>query len=89
MKAAILRISGKVQGVFFRASTQEVALRLEVNGLVRNERDGSVYIEAEGSEEKMNQFIAWCRHGPTRAQVVTFVMQETSPKNYVGFKVDR
>lgn len=89
MKAAILRISGKVQGVFFRASTQEVALRLEVNGLVRNEPDGSVYIEAEGSEEKMNQFIAWCRHGPTRAQVVTFVMQETSPKNYVGFKVDR
>lgn len=64
-------------------------MRLEVNGLVRNEPDGSVYIEAEGSEEKMNQFIAWCRHGPTRAQVVTFVMEEASPKNYVGFKIDR
>jgi len=88
MNAVVIRVSGKVQGVFFRASTQETAQRLGVSGIVRNEPDGSVYVEAEGDESSLNQFIAWCRHGPPRAKVVTFVMNEMNPKGYVGFKIN-
>lgn len=89
MKAYVIRVSGKVQGVFFRASAQETARRLGVSGIVRNEPDGSVYIEAEGDASVLNQFIAWCRHGPARAEVLTFVMNEMNPKGYVGFKISR
>ena len=89
MKSVVIRVSGKVQGVFFRASTQEAAQRLGIHGLVRNEPDGSVYIEAEGDEASLHPFIAWCKHGPPQAQVVTFVMNEMEPKGYVGFKISR
>lgn len=89
MKAVVIRVSGRVQGVFFRASTQETAQRLGVNGIVRNEPDGSVYIEAEGEAPALDQFTAWCRQGPSRARVVTFVMNDMNPKGYVGFKISR
>lgn len=89
MKAITIRVSGRVQGVFFRASTQDEATRRGLRGFVRNEPDGSVYIEAEGSEAMILSFVEWCRHGPPRAQVVTFVMEESSPKGYVGFKINR
>jgi acylphosphatase len=48
MNHVSIRISGKVQGVFFRASTKGKAEQYGINGFVRNEKDGSVYIEAEG-----------------------------------------
>lgn len=64
-----IRVSGKVQGVFFRASTKDEAERLNITGFVQNEADGSVYIEAEGSENNMLAFIAWCKQGPTVAHV--------------------
>lgn len=68
MKHFKLNVSGTVQGVFFRASTKDAADRLGIKGFVRNEPDGSVYIEAEGEEEKLNQFMECCvelvRHRP-------------------------
>jgi acylphosphatase len=89
MKAVTIRITGKVQGVFFRASTKDEADRLGLSGIVRNEPDGSVYIEAEGSEEMILSFEQWCRKGPSRARVMTFVIEQSSPKGYVGFNIAR
>ena len=69
MKRISIQITGKVQGVFYRASTVTKAQQLGVKGFVRNEPDGSVYIEAVGDENKLNELIAWCRVGPPRARV--------------------
>jgi acylphosphatase len=52
-----IRVNGRVQGVFFRASTKEVADQLGVRGFVRNEPDGKVYIEAEADEEALKRFV--------------------------------
>jgi acylphosphatase len=64
-----LRIYGQVQGVFFRASTEAEARRLGLTGWVRNRPDGSVEVVAEGPKAKLEELLAWCRHGPPRAQV--------------------
>ena len=64
-----LRIAGRVQGVFFRASTQDHAQRLGIGGWVRNCPDGSVEVCAEGERSQIENLIAWCRNGPRGAQV--------------------
>lgn len=62
-------IIGRVQGVFFRSSTRDEALRLGIGGWVRNQNDGSVEIVAEGDREQLDEFIDWCRTGPPDARV--------------------
>ncbi|MFM9074987.1 MAG: acylphosphatase, partial [Bacteroidota bacterium] len=69
MQHISIRVFGRVQGVFYRASTFDVARNLNVNGFVRNEQDGSVFIEAEGDPEALEQLKEWCRHGPPGARV--------------------
>lgn len=64
-----LIISGKVQGVFFRALAWEKAKELGVKGWAANEADGTVHIIAEGSENQVNELIDWCHSGPSTAQV--------------------
>jgi acylphosphatase len=62
-------IEGRVQGVFFRHHTQEMAFRLGVNGWVKNRRDGRVEALFEGDRERVDQIIRWCRSGPSEARV--------------------
>lgn len=62
-------ISGKVQGVWFRASTKQKADELGLKGWVRNTRDGKVEAVFEGEEEKVNEMIKWCHVGPRYAEV--------------------
>lgn len=69
MKHFEIKIKGKVQGVFFRANAKEVATNLELTGFVKNEADGSVLIQVEGPEEKLQEFITWCRTGSVRSRV--------------------
>ena len=64
-----IRIHGAVQGVFYRDSARQKAEELGVSGFARNESDGSVYIEAEGTEQNLKAFLAWCTQGPASAQV--------------------
>ncbi len=64
-----LIISGRVQGVFFRANTQEIAQRLDCVGWVKNTIQGNVEVVAEGQEEDLKQLVAWCHHGPDFAHV--------------------
>ncbi len=69
-KRVHLIIHGRVQGVWFRASTQEVARRLGIQGWVRNRRDGTVEVLAEGDEAKIEELVAWCHEGPPGAVVI-------------------
>ena len=65
------RVSGRVQGVFFRASTREQALRLGLAGSATNLADGRVEVVASGSPAALTELEAWLRHGPPQAQVET------------------
>jgi len=64
-----LGVSGRVQGVFYRAETAKVAKSLGLTGWVRNLPDGRVEIVVEGDEEALQQFQRWCRQGPPAARV--------------------
>ncbi|HEX6375204.1 MAG TPA: acylphosphatase [Allosphingosinicella sp.] len=83
-----VRIFGRVQGVFFRNWTRDRARALGVRGWVRNRRDGSVELEAFGSDEAVEALVAACRTGPPAAQVdrieVDIVEGEGPP---AGFRV--
>jgi acylphosphatase len=63
-------IEGLVQGVYFRASTREEAVRLDVGGWVRNLPDGSVEALFEGEKKKVEEIVGWCYKGPPGARVI-------------------
>ena len=69
MVRARVIVEGLVQGVFFRANTQEVARRHGVTGWVRNNPDGSVEAVLEGRDEDVKKVIEWCHSGPPSARV--------------------
>ncbi len=84
----IIRVTGRVQGVFFRVSTQREAQSLGLTGFVRNEPDGSVYIEAEGEEEALQKLLAWIRAGgPPQARVYEVQVVEAPPADYQHFDI--
>ena len=62
-------MTGRVQGVAFRASTVDEARGLGLTGWVRNLADGSVELEAQGDEPSVTALLAWCAHGPPAARV--------------------
>ena len=69
-------VSGRVQGVSYRASTASEARRLGVVGWVRNRSDGTVELEAEGPEDKISALIAWCHDGPPSAKVTSIAVDD-------------
>jgi acylphosphatase len=86
MKHLNITIYGKVQGVFFRAATKAVADQLGVKGFVKNQQDGSVYIEAEGDEFSLDSFLTFCNEGPDKAIVEKIDVIEDDVKNYRNFE---
>lgn len=68
-KKVTLKISGRVQGVFFRVSAQDKARELNLAGWVKNEANSTVTIEAAGEENKLQELIKWCQEGPECAKV--------------------
>lgn len=89
MKSVSITVTGKVQGVFFRASAKDIAEKLDVRGFAQNMPNGSVYIEAEGDEENLKQFIGWCQQGPPRASVSNVNVVEAEPKSFQRFDIKR
>lgn len=69
LKQVQLFVRGRVQGVFFRASTQREAKRLGLTGWVKNRGDDAVEAVAEGEEEGLKELIAWASRGPSAARV--------------------
>ena len=72
-------MTGRVQGVSYRASTASEARRLGLVGWVRNRSDGSVELEAEGPEDRVAALLAWCEHGPPDARVARVDVEERVP----------
>ncbi|MBS1500770.1 MAG: acylphosphatase [Bacteroidetes bacterium] len=84
-----ITVKGHVQGVFYRASTKAVADQLSVKGIVRNEENGDVFIEAEADDLTLELFIDWCKEGPQHAEVISVNTHEGELKNYRNFEVLR
>lgn len=82
-----ITVHGKVQGVFFRAATKAVADQLGIKGFVKNQADGTVFIEAEGDAFSMQQFLEFCAEGPDRALVEKVDKNESALKDYKNFEV--
>ncbi len=83
-----LIITGKVQGICFRAYTEQEAIRLGLKGWVKNCPDGSVEIIAEGEEKKVEELIRWCQHGPSRAQVTEVkIKKEKFENEFFDFQI--
>jgi len=80
-------VKGKVQGVFYRASTKAVADQLGIKGYVTNEDNGDVAIAAEGDTMSMDMFLDWCKEGPEDAVVTSVESHEGELKNYRNFEV--
>jgi acylphosphatase len=86
-RAVDVVITGRVQGVFFRARTQEQAGRLGVAGWVSNEPDGSVAGHFEGPAADVDALVDWCRSGPEHARVDDVRVSEAEPDGSRGFDV--
>ncbi len=82
-----IKVSGKVQGVGFRFYTHKTAIELGVKGFVKNERDGSVYIEAEAEADVMEIFVDWINKGPEWARVDKVSLQDQPIQNFEGFDI--
>ena len=89
MKTIRIIVSGRVQGVFFRQSTREQAIALQITGWVRNLADGTVEIMATGDEKKLEQLILWCHQGPPRAVVNNVLVSDAPLENFTSFEIQR
>ena len=87
MKSIQITVVGRVQRVFFRAYTKAVADQMGINGWIKNQKDGSVLIHAEGDESLMEDFLEWCKYGPDDAKVEGVEITDVEPKNYRNFDV--
>jgi acylphosphatase len=81
-------ISGRVQGVWFRASTKQKAEELGLTGWVRNIKDGCVEAEFEGEDEKIKKMLEWCHHGPPLSKVQNVMTNNQKIKDsYKDFSI--
>ncbi len=87
--AKTILCTGKVQGVFFRASTRDQARAIGLNGWVKNQPDGSVLIHAEGGEDAIKQFVDWCKKGPPQARVAGVEVSDAEIKGFDSFDISR
>ena len=87
MKHLDITISGKVHGVFYRASSKAVADQLGIKGSARNRPDGTVFIEAEGDNFSLELFLEFCHKGSDRAVVENVSVCEAELKNYRNFEI--
>jgi acylphosphatase len=87
MQRLKLRITGKVQGVFYRKSALETAQQLQLGGFVRNQPDGSVLLEAEGPAEKLQKLLEWCKEGPPAARVDKVEETWLEPRGHSEFSI--
>ena len=83
-------VKGKVQGVFFRKNTKTKADELNITGWVKNTDDGHVEIIAQATENALQQFIEWCKEGPSRANVSDVIIKDAKPDHQLQeFIIDR
>jgi len=84
-----IHVIGTVQGVWFRKYTKEAALRYNLLGLVKNEQDGNVYIEAQGDEKDLRSFMEWLYTGSPLSKVKEVKWEEGSLRQFTQFDISR
>jgi acylphosphatase len=84
-----ITVSGKVQGVDYRTTAREQARNLGVAGFAKNMTNGSVYIEAEGEEAALQDFITWCKTGTPWSKVEKVEVEEGEMRDFKEFTVER
>ncbi|HSJ69577.1 MAG TPA: acylphosphatase [Anditalea sp.] len=82
-----IKVIGKVQGVFFRKSTKDKAMELDIKGWVRNEEDGAVLTEIEGHRHAVMAMEAWLKKGPANADVKNLIIQDGEEQGYTDFEI--
>lgn len=82
-------VSGRVQGVFFRATTSDTAEEVGADGWVRNLEDGRVEAVFEGSEAQVEEMVEFCHEGSSAARVEDVEVEYESPEGLSGFEVRR
>ena len=87
MQTLHIKVKGKVQGVFYRATATEVAGEIGIQGWVRNTEDGDVEIMATGSDEQLEAFLDWCRKCPAGARVDDVVFAQKDETTFEGFSI--
>ena len=85
LKSIKITVYGRVQGVGFRYSTLHTAKNFNVSGFVKNQIDGSVYIEAEGKSQNLDLFIDWCKRGPSYSRIDNINIENQPLVNFSGF----
>jgi acylphosphatase len=86
-RRARVRVSGAVQGVFFRETTRRAALRQGVSGWVRNAPDGSVEAVFEGDATSVERMLDFCRIGPPMARIDDVTTVEEQPEGLAEFTI--
>ena len=86
---AHVSVSGRVQGVYYRATTRDRAREEGVDGWVKNLRDGRVEAAFEGDSEAVESMIAFCHEGSRRARVEDVAVEYESPEGLDGFEIRR
>lgn len=87
MKTVHIEISGKVQGVFFRASAREIAKFHGLTGWIRNNQYGKVEALVTGRSEDIDAFVSWCKIGPAKAIVDQVICTSRDVQIFDSFKV--
>jgi acylphosphatase len=85
----VIRITGHVQGVHYRAHAKEKADKLGVRGTIQNERDGSVTLEVEGTSEQLTKLVRWCHNGSPGAEVRSVKVQPGVVRGFTHFFIKR
>ncbi|ADQ67398.1 acylphosphatase [Halogeometricum borinquense DSM 11551] len=81
-------VSGRVQGVYYRASTRDAARNRDIEGWVKNLDDGRVEAVFEGSENAVEEMIEWCHTGSEAADVESVEVEYEAPKGESGFRIE-
>lgn len=88
-KTVTIIVSGKVQGVFYRQTTMDVATGLNLKGEVRNLPDDTVQIIATGPDEQIEKLIKWCWQGPAKAVVTNLTVKDIDAIFFERFRIVR
>jgi len=83
-----ITVHGRVQGVGFRRTAVREARLRDLDGIVRNMSDGSVYIEAEGTREALDDFLEWCHEGTPFSRVRSVDCSTFPPSGYDEFNIE-
>jgi acylphosphatase len=88
MIAVHVRVSGRVQGVYYRAFTREKAIALGVKGWIRNVPGGGVEAVLEGERKQVGELLKSMKSGPTGSLVLGMELSELQAKGYEDFEIE-